>query len=382
MMAGRAAVLRVGGSVAVTLALLVAVTHVPAVRAQSGQEPGDVPTFAFVARADNPVDALAASSIAGQLGGVVVLTGSESLGEDARAALVAFGPAVVVLAGGTTALSSQVEADARALLPQATVRRVAGATRTGTARELAALLAELGTGRPVLTDATVTGDAGVRGTMSVERLAVGSSDLVRGLNADLLDGLSAEAFRRVDEDVDAATLDGLSAEEFAPAPEAVVGYASCPGVGFLPSSSGLAYRSFQGVRQFTAAGSGVFTCPIQLPHGARIQHVRVRVFDDIATGRISSAGLWRHDTSGFGSEDGPVAVRDGVTTDSSRSEEPIDVVIPASAAFAVVDGEHHSFYLSVQYSRDTAGFGLDLWAATVEYILTQVPIPPPPPPSG
>lgn len=32
--------------------------------------PQPVSSFAFVARADNPVDALAASSVAGQLGGV------------------------------------------------------------------------------------------------------------------------------------------------------------------------------------------------------------------------------------------------------------------------------------------------------------------------
>jgi putative cell wall-binding protein len=46
--------------------------------------PQPVSSFAFVARADNPVDALAASSVAGQLGAPVFLTGTDSLDDQAR----------------------------------------------------------------------------------------------------------------------------------------------------------------------------------------------------------------------------------------------------------------------------------------------------------
>src|SRR5680860_1813325 len=85
-------------------------------------EPQPLQTFAFLARSDNPVDALAASSVAGQLGAPVYLTGTAGLDAQARDGLVNTDPQVVVLAGGTSALSDTVEREVRALLPEAQVR--------------------------------------------------------------------------------------------------------------------------------------------------------------------------------------------------------------------------------------------------------------------
>lgn len=100
------------------------------------------PRTAVLARADDPVDALSASAVAGQLGGVVLLTAPDALSPDAQAGLEAFGPELVILAGGTQALSPAVEDQAAALgVP---VRRVAGGSRLETSRALAALPAELG----------------------------------------------------------------------------------------------------------------------------------------------------------------------------------------------------------------------------------------------
>ncbi len=49
-----------------------------------------LPKVAFLARADNPVDALAAAGVAGQLGAPVYLTFPDVLGTDARNALIAY----------------------------------------------------------------------------------------------------------------------------------------------------------------------------------------------------------------------------------------------------------------------------------------------------
>ncbi|HEX2027086.1 MAG TPA: cell wall-binding repeat-containing protein [Nitriliruptorales bacterium] len=140
--------------------------------------PAAVDSFAFVARADNPVDALAASSLAGQLGAPVYLTPTGRLNEQARQGLQGAQPRVVVLAGGTAALAPQVEQQIREVLPQARLRRFAGAERTETARLLNELPDQLGIDRPVVTGVTVAGDVGIDGT-----LTVAGTDLQAALSA-------------------------------------------------------------------------------------------------------------------------------------------------------------------------------------------------------
>ena len=132
-----------------------------------------VPTVVFLARSDNPVDALAASSVAGSLGGSVLLTRQDTLSPVTRQALIDLNPDLVVLAGGTGALSKAVE-DAVKAIPLAT-RRVAGANRFETAVALSALAADIGFGRPLLTGATVAGDAGLAGTLSATSLRASST---------------------------------------------------------------------------------------------------------------------------------------------------------------------------------------------------------------
>lgn len=147
--------------------------------------PGPVDSYAVVARADNPVDALAAAAVAGQLGAPVYLTFTDSLDDQARQGLVDTAPDVVVLAGGPAALSQQVEDQIVALLPGSLVRRVGGAGRTETARLLNELPGELGIVRPVLAGATVAGDVGIDGT-----LTVAGTDVAATLTA-VLDRLEA-----------------------------------------------------------------------------------------------------------------------------------------------------------------------------------------------
>jgi hypothetical protein len=133
--------------------------------------PQPLQTLVFLARADNPVDALGAGAVAGTLGAPVLLTGSARLDAAAAEALQTIRPDLVVLAGGTGALSAQVEADVAAL--GLAVRRVAGSGRTQTAAAVAAFAAELGAGRPVVTGRPVT------------------ADVIPGLNAERLGGSTA-----------------------------------------------------------------------------------------------------------------------------------------------------------------------------------------------
>lgn len=100
------------------------------------------PRTAFLARSDIPVDALAAGPIAGRAGAPLFVTSPTSLGEHAREGLIDADPELVILAGGTGALSAAVEAQVAAALPGATVRRVSGATRSETARRFAELIDE------------------------------------------------------------------------------------------------------------------------------------------------------------------------------------------------------------------------------------------------
>lgn len=168
----RRALVGLVAAVAVAAASLTA-GAMPDADAQSPPEPA--PTVVFLARADNPVDALGAGSIAGTLGGPVLLTGSRSLDAAAADALRTIRPDLVVLAGGTSALSAQVEADVQAL--DLATRRVSGAGRTQTAAALAAFAMELGTGRPVLTGRPV------------------EDSVIPGLNAERVGGLTAAELR-------------------------------------------------------------------------------------------------------------------------------------------------------------------------------------------
>lgn len=92
-------------------------------------------TVAVIASGESYPDALAASYLAGALGGPVVLTASQSLSPEARTALQNAGVTGVIVVGGTAAVSENVvnQLDAAGL----EVDRVGGADRYSTARAIA-----------------------------------------------------------------------------------------------------------------------------------------------------------------------------------------------------------------------------------------------------
>ena len=96
---------------------------------------------AVIVSGENFPDALAASSLAGCLDAPVVLTGSGALSSEARACLVKLGVSRAVLVGGTTAISSAVGSQVKAL--GIAVERIGGATRSATAQGVARRVHEL-----------------------------------------------------------------------------------------------------------------------------------------------------------------------------------------------------------------------------------------------
>jgi putative cell wall-binding protein len=139
------------------------------------------PRTAFLARADNPADALAAGPVAGRLGAPLFTTPSDVLDVHAREGLVAYDPELVILTGGPAALGAGVEDAVRAALPQATVRRVFGAGRTETARRLAETIDEYNPG-----------------FLPVDATALEAVDAQNAANAATLQGKAAADFLAAD----------------------------------------------------------------------------------------------------------------------------------------------------------------------------------------
>ncbi len=100
----------------------------------------DQPDLAFLARADDPVDALSASAVAGALGAPVMVTNRDRLSESVGAALAGLDPGLVILVGGEHALAPAVADDVEAL--GLAIRRVAGPTRVETSVAVSLLLQE------------------------------------------------------------------------------------------------------------------------------------------------------------------------------------------------------------------------------------------------
>lgn len=98
-------------------------------------------TTALIAQAGNFPDALAAAPLAASVGGPVLLTGTDALADVVADELERLGVTDVILLGGESALSAEVES----ALSDYTVERLAGAGRVETAVEVARELVGEGT---------------------------------------------------------------------------------------------------------------------------------------------------------------------------------------------------------------------------------------------
>jgi len=193
----------VRGTAALAIAAIAVAMLIIAPRLSDAQvpppAPSELPKVLVLVRADNPVDALSAGAVAGQLGAHVQLTDPDELSPPALDALETLQPDLVILAGGTSAISTEVEEHVESLGFE--TRRYGGTNRLETSRLFANIAEELGFGRPLLTGAQVVGDATLGGVLAIESLTVESRARAVNLNADLLDGYEAADFLR-DDDLD------------------------------------------------------------------------------------------------------------------------------------------------------------------------------------
>lgn len=114
--------------------------------AQSSR-PGSV---VVIANGWSPADAGAAAPLAGRFSGVMLYASAESLGAATVNALRTLVPSRVILVGGVAALSADVEAEIRRLMPAATVERLSGTDRLDTAARAALLAPAPLKNRPVV----------------------------------------------------------------------------------------------------------------------------------------------------------------------------------------------------------------------------------------
>jgi hypothetical protein len=142
---------------------------------------------AFLARADNPVDALAASAVAAQLGGVVLLSATDALSAEAADGLRAYDPDVVILAGGTAALAPAVEQAVRDL--GYAVERVAGGSRLETAQRVAAILGQRQAAYLAVDGTAVAADTATAAQSAATAQTAEDADRLGGYEATDLTGL-------------------------------------------------------------------------------------------------------------------------------------------------------------------------------------------------
>lgn len=176
----------------------------------------EYPDVAFLARNDVPFDAQTAASIAAQLGAPMFITNPNTLSDAAADGIADLNPDVLIVAGGSVAVSAAVADEAAAQCdPSCTIDRRFGTGRDQTAAALATIASDYGFDRPVLQGSKqVVGDVNVGGKVNADAITAQDTGLVSGLNADRLDGMHADAFLGVNEKAkDADAVDGINSDD-------------------------------------------------------------------------------------------------------------------------------------------------------------------------
>ncbi len=154
------------------------------------------PQTVIVAGGRAPADALAASGLAGAVGGApVLLTPASRLDSRVAEEIRRLSPGKVYLVGGTAVLSSQVEADLRALPglgAAGAVQRLAGSDRYGTARVIALEIKARGVSTP---RAIVVSGESLADAVAAAGLAYSRKLPIIPVKAATVPGSSAEALQ-------------------------------------------------------------------------------------------------------------------------------------------------------------------------------------------
>lgn len=99
-------------------------------------------TTVLVATSDVFADALAATPLADQVAGPMLLTKPTVLPAKTKGELTRLAPTAIIIVGGTGAVSSGVQAQIQALVPGATIERIAGSDRYQTSAKIAAKITQ------------------------------------------------------------------------------------------------------------------------------------------------------------------------------------------------------------------------------------------------
>ncbi len=239
---------------------LITLGAISAVGAMAATDPP--PRIAIVARGDgsNFADALAIGSIAGQLAAPVFTTPSTLLSEAAADGLAAYDPDLVIIVGGTAALSEDVRLgilDATALTADS-VHRVAGANRYETAARIATLVEDLGLSVAFL---PIDGEA-------MRAVSADTAD-----DADRLDGLDSSAFARAPVPTEQLLLCGVDDWRIHPSNIAEFGDPQSDVVTYDYAPDGWGMNAYQ------SPGSTKVRCTIHLPAGSTLTTVDVLARD-------------------------------------------------------------------------------------------------------
>ena len=179
------------------------------------------PKIAFVTTNANVApDALTVGPMAGRLGAPLFITNSDNLNDDVKTALVAYGPDLIIVAGGPNTVTDGVLAQISAATgldikdiadtPSDGIVRVAGSGRDQTAVALSELIAAYNP-KFLPTDATAADADLLDGKDSTAFLGA----TAKATDSNLLDGMDSTAFLGATaKAADANKLDGLDSSAF------------------------------------------------------------------------------------------------------------------------------------------------------------------------
>lgn len=241
-------------SVAVVAVAAMTLALTPAV-ADPIPDTDEYPDVAFLARNDVPFDAQTAASVAAQLGAPMLITTPNALSDAAADGIADLNPDVLIVAGGSAAISEAVADEAAQQCdPDCEIDRRFGTGRDETAVALAGIAAEYGFDRPVLQGSDqVVGDVHVGGTVHTDTLTVQDPGLVTGLNTDRIDGLHAGDLGSLDSyrdlDLEEGTTHANSSADGNPYEEIVTRTIQVPVDGFLLVTSSIFMSEDDGTSQ-------------------------------------------------------------------------------------------------------------------------------------
>jgi len=165
--------------------------------------------------------------------------------------------------------------------------------------------------------------------------------------------------------VNAAELEGITADQFARSDVAVIGHFNCAGATMHPVLSGETYQN-NGARLQLTLGTGYFACPVILSDGAEVLALRGSFIDTSAT-EYGQCELRRQPFLAVDVIMAETAITGILDTPGSITVEDPTITDP------IINNASNAYELACYLGGN--GTDLQLYAASVEYSVTGMPIP-------